>query len=233
MVGCLSVKRLVLIGVAALFLATGAAQAYAGTRTIKLPTVTVLRTSLPPAEYDIPYTGELRIWVVQSKKDLREYYCKWTAANQSNWSGLACASTSKDKKPVKICNVYIAKDELLKAVGFNKALVLRHELGHCNGWANHEGGRLTPIDTKADLKLPPNTRWLRTYPPVACLTPDGQEESCTERAKPSTKMNGHVVPWANTSKILIERYRTCIVGCACTPMPSPEPYINDCQARDD
>src|SRR5215467_9140232 len=106
-------KKLLLAGVAVLSVLSASA-AHAGTRTIKLPTVTVTSysTSLPPAEYDVPYTGELIIWVVQSKRDLRETYCAWTAAHQENWAGTACTSLSKSKQK---CIIFIGTDAVLKA----------------------------------------------------------------------------------------------------------------------
>jgi hypothetical protein len=33
-------------------------------------------TTLPPAQYDVPYTGELTIWTVQSRSDILQYCSK-------------------------------------------------------------------------------------------------------------------------------------------------------------
>jgi hypothetical protein len=43
------------------------------------------------------------------------------------------------------CHVFIASDEILKAVGWTYETVRRHEIGHCNGWpADHRGARAAP-----------------------------------------------------------------------------------------
>src|SRR5262252_4011865 len=66
--GIFLMKKELLAGIAMLLLATGAAHA----KTSKLPTVKVIQfmTSLPPAEYDKPYTGELTIRRLATEQEI-------------------------------------------------------------------------------------------------------------------------------------------------------------------
>jgi hypothetical protein len=80
--------------------------------------------------------------------------------------------------------MFIAKDEIINPAGANRAAVLRHELGHCNGWSpDHTGARKVFMDEVQGPELPKTTKWLRAYPPLACLKPDGTEEPCADRVK--------------------------------------------------
>lgn len=144
---------------------------------------------LPPAEFDVPYKGELRIWEVRSTKDM-ELYCPKALVAATNravdrpekekWqsTGYACTKPLPSKAR---CEIY-----LVKGGPAHPTVTLRHELGHCNGWdANHAGGRKVWSDVPVKVpELPASTQHLRAYPPLVCLTPDGKEESCTDRAKP-------------------------------------------------
>jgi hypothetical protein len=168
--------------------------AYAGERTTRqMVTVTKLWAGMPPAAFDIPYPGELRIWLVQSKKDMRGF-CPWAAANQDNWSGTACTHVSRDQK---YCDIYLLKND--KDSPVKRSIELRHELAHCNGWGtNHINHIKVPADRDVKMPtLPPGTVTLRAYPPLVCLTPDGKEEPCEAR-KPD---GGN--PWANS----VENYQ--------------------------
>jgi hypothetical protein len=62
------------------------------------------------------------------------------------------------------------------------ALTLRHELGHCNGWISHDGGRTMFADTVEMPKLPASIHELPAYPPFVCVTPDWKPQSCKDRA---------------------------------------------------
>ena len=174
--------------------------------------ITTWSTMLPPAEYDKPYTGDLRIWVIASKKELREHYCAWTAAHQENWAGVACTSPPNEKKPY--CEIYVGTDEILKAQhGLTRSVALRHELGHCNGWGkDHASGKKISVEAKVDYKLPANTKWIKAYPPLVCLTPDGDEEPCSDRT-PFWPVDDN--PWANSISVqkFIRKVMTQIGGC--------------------
>jgi hypothetical protein len=141
-------------------------------------------TTLPPAQYDVPYTGELTIWTVQSRSDILQYCSKEKILEvQASWSGNACTHVNQNKKWG--CHIYMLSDKAVKAEGRNPTIILRHELGHCNGWGrDHAGGRKVFVDdysVKAP-ELPKATKTIRAYPPLVCLTPDGSEESCADRS---------------------------------------------------
>ena len=92
-------------------------------------------TTLPPAQYDVAYRGDAIIWFAAEKQDVRELCSKIT---DPHWSGLACALGTKDRLR---CIIYRVKNDVLRAAGYHPNLVMRHEVGHCNGWIDHESGR--------------------------------------------------------------------------------------------
>jgi len=100
-------------------------------------------TTLPPAQYDVPYTGELTIWTVQSRNDILQYCPKEKILEvQASWAGNACVYQNKKWG----CHIYILSDKAVKAEGRNPTIILRHELGHCNGWGgDHAGGLRVPL----------------------------------------------------------------------------------------
>jgi hypothetical protein len=165
---------------AAFIAATAFVPAMAATRTVKLPTVTVTyKPSLPPAEFDKPYEGKLRIWRVNSEQAIRDV-CPTLDWSKSA-ATIACAIGPKNN-PKPFCEVYIVNDQILKRYQTNVWLSLKHELGHCNGWpGDHPKATKVSSITRPEVKLPEETQWLRASPPVLCLTPEGKEESCTAR----------------------------------------------------
>src|SRR5262249_25631909 len=157
-------KKLLLTGIAALsVLSAPAAHAR-------------MQTSMPPAEYDKPYTGELIIRRLTTEQDVRDACPKAFKASQTRFSGCTVRKETR-------CEFYIASDRALKALGMSYALVLRHELAHCNGWPwDHPGGKKVPIDTSVEMpKLPPSTKELPAYPPTVCVTPEWNQEPCKDR----------------------------------------------------
>jgi hypothetical protein len=128
---------------------------------------------LPPVEYDKPYTGELSIIRLSSPEEIR-VACK-------NSSEYACIST--EGLPHR-CTIFMLPDKQLSLNGISLlAFTLRHELGHCNGWPNHDGGRKIFLGTHVEMpKLPPSTRELPVFPPVVCVTPEWKQEPCASRA---------------------------------------------------
>jgi hypothetical protein len=92
---------------------------------------------LPPAEYDIPYKGKLTIRTALSKEDL-----KLACPNAQPWT-LGCAYRFNAEN----CLIILLADRLIREKGWSTEIMLRHELGHCNGWpGNHPGER--PYDAK-------------------------------------------------------------------------------------
>jgi hypothetical protein len=163
-----AMKKLLLASVAALSV-LGASAAHADGRNLTM-------TTLPPPEYDKPYTGELSILRFSTDEEIRRS-CK------GNGMGIACSSRSPDGSQ---CSVLIAANNILKARHFNYAVALRHELGHCNGWRHPEGkagdGRIVPMNDPVKMPvLPASTKEMPVYPPLACVTPDWKPEPCNKR----------------------------------------------------
>lgn len=87
---------------------------------------------LPPVEYDHTYTGQLKVNVVLTTKEIR-FYC-----NLPETSGaLACSFRTQTS-----CTIFTLPELELFRRGWDAKHVMRHEHGHCNGWgADHKGAR--------------------------------------------------------------------------------------------
>ena len=86
---------------------------------------------LPPLQYDHPYDGKLTIEEVGTVAQLLQV-CK---LNQS-WA-LGCAFVSAGS-----CRIVLVKEDVMKEYGWWRSVMLRHEIGHCNGWpGDHPGTR--------------------------------------------------------------------------------------------
>ena len=114
------------------------------TYTPPVTTVPVKRLSviLPPEEYDHYYEGDLTIKIVDS---LEELYILCAVKTQAM---LACALPG-----AKSCIVIMVNDEIMRTKGWTTGILLRHEIGHCNGWSRdnqHVGMR----------PLTSNTHWV-------------------------------------------------------------------------
>jgi hypothetical protein len=89
---------------------------------------------LPPAQYDKPYDGDLTIKMVATLEELQ------SACRVTNAKMLACAIHN-----AKSCVIYMVADEVMRQRGWNTGLLLRHEIGHCNGWpGDHPDQRPVP-----------------------------------------------------------------------------------------
>jgi len=164
--------RTFLTGIATLFLAMGTAHA------------TEKGDTLPPTEFDRPYTGELEIVRVPNLREV-EAICRKTGIYAC--SGLLANGAR--------CIVFILPDKQLKASGKNAiAFMSRHELGHCNGWpGNHKNGRRVDKEFRdghiAMPTMPAVIRELPASPPVVCVTPDWKQEPCASRAAMMSKLS--------------------------------------------
>jgi hypothetical protein len=139
----------------------------------------------PPPKYDVPYPGDLTIWV--SSQATIDTMCK--SKDGSRISHTACALRLGNW-----CSVWILKSivegkyfdtidvngNMARDVKGNLALTLRHELAHCNGWpGDHPDGKLIDVGISTKMpKLPASTHWLPAYPPAVCVTLDGKVEDC-------------------------------------------------------
>lgn len=88
---------------------------------------------LPPVEYDVPFTGKLK--VIRGDAFLMQRLCPKTALPIT----LGCSYAAADKSE---CIVIMAEDGIIYDAGWTPQLVWRHERGHCGGWgADHKGSR--------------------------------------------------------------------------------------------
>jgi len=85
----------------------------------------VAASGLPPAQYDRPYKGHLTIETVANVAAVRAV-CGLAKVNACAFHG-----TGID---IAVCRIILPKDKL------GDKLLMRHELGHCNGWPNHHPG---------------------------------------------------------------------------------------------
>lgn len=101
-----------------------------------LTTTPALAQILPPPEFDRPYTGRLTVDTVPTQRALAEL-CPHAAARTPNLIG--CTMRASDGGS---CRVILVADSVIIALGATRAKILRHEIGHCNGWpGHHPGGR--------------------------------------------------------------------------------------------
>jgi len=110
-------KKTLLSGIAALLLATGAAHA-----AWKLPMDTQAKV-LPPKEFDHPFDGRTELSRVTQAEINR--ICPNPGQRKYACGGL---------RPDGICVVWIVDDDGLDLSGYDYDVILRHEIGHCNGW---------------------------------------------------------------------------------------------------
>jgi len=123
------VRTVALIGIAAPSLVTGTAQAEILTY-----------QPLPPPEYDHPYDKELTI-VDNVNWETIQKVCGPIYANAPSGSILTgCAHIYPDH-----CLIYIAEPRTMQTASlvYHSTVrdtydrVLRHEIGHCNGWSSY------------------------------------------------------------------------------------------------
>ena len=89
---------------------------------------------LPPEEFDRPFDGQVSVWIV-TQDHIRRHHCPKAKFNMG--FALACA-----QKIVGTCYIFKVTDDELKQLGFDPDVVMRHEIGHCNGWrSDHRGAR--------------------------------------------------------------------------------------------
>jgi hypothetical protein len=89
---------------------------------------------LPPAEYDHPYQGKLE--VVTGTQEQTRNVCGHP--NEIFIGGCAVPNANGPNT----CTIFRVRDEELKLMNWTANLVMRHEIGHCNGWPeDHRGAR--------------------------------------------------------------------------------------------
>jgi hypothetical protein len=96
-------------------------------------------TVLPPIEYDYPFDGELIIQ--RGDRAYMEAQCPRTPLPITLGCAFRRAGTAEGKAST-YCRVVIANSEILKDSIWTYETILRHEVGHCNGWGkDHVGSR--------------------------------------------------------------------------------------------
>ena len=89
------------------------------------------RVALPPTEFDRPYAGKLTVLKEDHYAFIR-HVCRDTP------NALACSYRTYDSVSGETLSCLI----MLGPVAHNDEQVLRHEMGHCNGWpGDHPGAR--------------------------------------------------------------------------------------------
>src|SRR5215813_11864902 len=102
----------------------------------------VQEKQLPPKEFDREYDGKLIIkYMIQEDID-RE--CR-LGVKPGGGRPLACARAFREESPSSIfpwglpksCTIYMMTETAYARLGWSYDIILRHEIGHCNGW-HHE-----------------------------------------------------------------------------------------------
>jgi hypothetical protein len=100
--------------------------------------VALRKRHLPPAEYDHDYAGDLLV-VRASDAEVRRLCYPNIKPGQA---AIGCAFMDAPKK----CRILIVTDDVLKRTGYDYDIVLRHEVGHCNGWHHDAEGNTIVLD---------------------------------------------------------------------------------------
>jgi hypothetical protein len=88
--------------------------------------------SLPPPEFDHPYTeGE----VIEHRGDL-DFIHQMCAHASTNTACLLAVPRNNNGR----CEIFIGNDEVLRNAGTTIEAVRSHEIAHCNGWPYHHPG---------------------------------------------------------------------------------------------
>jgi hypothetical protein len=89
------------------------------------------RVALPPPEFDHPYSGKLTVL-----KEDNYVFIRHVCNDVPN--AIACSFRTYDSVSGETLSCLI----MLGPETWEDARVMKHEIGHCNGWGNdHKGGR--------------------------------------------------------------------------------------------
>jgi hypothetical protein len=119
---------------------------------------------LPPAEYDHPYQGRLRIVYLDTPEAVIRI-CRLAAYGISIPTDrffIACAirSTIIKLDPNADCVIFIL--ESISHLRYGRTLngLMRHEIGHCNGWNTHDGMRDASHETPSYIPTKSKKPWV-------------------------------------------------------------------------
>jgi hypothetical protein len=92
--------------------------------------VTAREAEVPPARFDRAFAGKLTVQEVSAGQV--ERMCAAAGPRNSGCAFWDLGGAGGDR-----CTIVIAPEAELRAKGATRAGVLRHEIGHCNGWPAH------------------------------------------------------------------------------------------------
>jgi hypothetical protein len=121
----------------------------------------------PPAHYDHPYKGaRLNIVEVHTQEEVHSG-CKVSYAPVPYILGCVTHDERDKTSSEYECTVYLHMDDIAKA-GWTVNTILRHEIGHCNGWTgNHLGATHYPAgETSPVVDTPPDPGFLPGFVPL-------------------------------------------------------------------
>jgi hypothetical protein len=121
--------------------------------------VLTLYKNLPPLKYDHSFNGRLKVVELRTVDDVRSA-CRLIWSHLPNaditkvipTGSVACAVVPPILKPEYVgidCLIYRPPDLAIWESGLTPNILMRHEIGHCNGWRNHEGIR-GEVELQAD-----------------------------------------------------------------------------------
>jgi hypothetical protein len=90
---------------------------------------------IPPEEYDHPFDGVVKL----SRESSQEVIKSKCPASIFPYH-LGCGG----RRAAGSCAILMADDETIRKYGWTPEIVLRHEIGHCNGWGRIIKGRGSP-----------------------------------------------------------------------------------------
>jgi hypothetical protein len=105
-------------------------------------------SSLPPAEYDVPYKGTLTIWRLQSEQAIREMCSRTPFPTLA----LACSISPRGEKPKSWCYVFIVSD------AERPAELISHTRCATSWDTATAGPRIIPAGESCPLMLPYHRR---------------------------------------------------------------------------
>src|SRR5262249_40091456 len=126
--------------------------------------------TLPPIEYDHPYKGRLDVIVAENAEQIR-IGCPKTAGGSL---GLACSLRYEDR-----CTIVRRPEADIRRARYTLEIVMRHEIGDCNGWPESHAGAREVWEAKAQERVPtPQPRPAARTVVVAAASPQYRAHPC-------------------------------------------------------
>jgi hypothetical protein len=112
----------------------------------------------PPAKYDRPFNGVMRV-------DHDVAACIKMRSLVPGEIRLGCTDRRKTADAEVLCVVHMLPDKELKRYGFSPERLLRHNIGHCNGWPDDHSvpSSETPLPRDTDTHIDPPAKYVRHF----------------------------------------------------------------------